>query len=155
MKTVVVNPEGTGVEIVTRTKKCDHLKQRKLLFKSNTWCHTDLRRTWRPVGFQACHWTRRNQTCGAQMSRALKLGIVSVLLGSSKGCGTCNYCTTGRETLCRTVKNAGYSVDGGMAEQYPVTVDYAVKVPGLDPASFFYYVCRYLQLTRSHQRAQS
>ena len=47
----------------------------------------------------------------------------------------CEYCTTGRETLCRTVKNAGYSVDGGMAEQCIVTADYAVKVPeGLDPA---------------------
>ena len=33
-----------------------------------------------------------------------------------EGCGHCEYCTTGRETLCRSVKNAGYSVDGGMSD---------------------------------------
>ena len=48
----------------------------------------------------------------------------------------------GRETLCRTVKNAGYSVDGGMAEQCIVTADYAVKVPeGLDPAQASSITC--------------
>ena len=51
-----------------------------------------------------------------------------------EGCGHCEYCTTGRETLCREVKNAGYTADGGMAQQCIVTADYAVKVPeGLDP----------------------
>ena len=33
-----------------------------------------------------------------------------------EGCGHCEYCTSGRETLYRSVKNAGYSVDGGMVE---------------------------------------
>ena len=46
-----------------------------------------------------------------------------------ESCGRCEYCTTGRETLCRSVKNAGYTVDGAMAEQVIVTADYAVKVP--------------------------
>ncbi|MDN8760689.1 alcohol dehydrogenase catalytic domain-containing protein, partial [Staphylococcus aureus] len=51
-----------------------------------------------------------------------------------ESCGHCEYCTTGRETLCRDVKNAGYTVDGAMAEQVIVTADYAVKVPeNLDP----------------------
>ena len=59
-----------------------------------------------------------------------------------EGCGRCEYCTTGRETLCRTVKNAGYSVDGGMAESCIVTADYAVKVPeGLDPAQASSITC--------------
>lgn len=50
------------------------------------------------------------------------------------GCGVCEYCVSGRETFCREVKNAGYSVDGAMAEQCIVKADYAVKVPdGLDP----------------------
>ncbi len=39
-------------------------------------------------------------------------------------------------------KNAGYSVDGGMAEQCIVTADYAVKVPeGLDPAQASSITC--------------
>ncbi len=28
-----------------------------------------------------------------------------------EGCGHCEYCNSGNETLCRSVKNAGYSVD--------------------------------------------
>lgn len=51
-----------------------------------------------------------------------------------EGCGVCEYCISGRETFCRSVKNAGYSVDGAMAEQCIVKAEYAVKVPdGLDP----------------------
>lgn len=51
-----------------------------------------------------------------------------------EGCGHCEYCVSGNETFCREVKNAGYSVDGGMAEEAIVVADYAVKVPdGLDP----------------------
>lgn len=57
-------------------------------------------------------------------------------------CGHCEYCTTGRETLCRDVKNAGYTVDGAMAEQVIVTADYAVKVPeNLDPAAASSITC--------------
>nr|WP_314266990.1 alcohol dehydrogenase AdhP [uncultured Moellerella sp.] len=51
-----------------------------------------------------------------------------------EGCGSCEYCVSGRETFCRQVKNAGFSVDGAMAEQCIVKANYAVKVPtGLDP----------------------
>ncbi|WP_347862836.1 alcohol dehydrogenase AdhP [Salimicrobium sp. PL1-032A] len=59
-----------------------------------------------------------------------------------QACGSCEYCTTGRETFCRHVQNAGYSVDGGMAEQCIVAADYAVKVPeGLDPAKASSITC--------------
>ena len=59
-----------------------------------------------------------------------------------EGCGHCEYCTTGRETLCRSVKNAGYSVDGGMSDYALVTADYAVKVPeGLNPAQASSITC--------------
>ncbi|MDU4412003.1 MAG: alcohol dehydrogenase AdhP, partial [Streptococcus sp.] len=59
-----------------------------------------------------------------------------------EGCGYCEYCTTGRETLCRSVKNAGYSVDGGMSDYALVTADYAVKVPeGLNPAQASSITC--------------
>ena len=51
-----------------------------------------------------------------------------------RGCGHCEYCTTGRETLCRNVENSGFNVDGAMAEECIVPADYAVKVPNeLDP----------------------
>jgi propanol-preferring alcohol dehydrogenase len=31
-------------------------------------------------------------------------------------CGTCNYCTTGRENLCDNARFTGYDIDGGYAE---------------------------------------
>lgn len=72
----------------------------------------------------------------------LKVGDRVSVAWFFEGCGTCEYCTTGRETLCRSVKNAGYSVDGGMAQECIVTADYAVKVPeGLDPAQASSITC--------------
>ncbi|MBY7142048.1 alcohol dehydrogenase AdhP [Virgibacillus sp. NKC19-3] len=65
----------------------------------------------------------------------LKIGDRVSIAWFYQACGTCEYCTTGRETFCRSIKNAGFSVDGAMAEQCVVAADYAVKVPdGLDPA---------------------
>lgn len=64
----------------------------------------------------------------------LKVGDRVSIAWFYEGCGVCEYCVSGRETFCRDVKNAGYSVDGAMAEQCIVRADYAVKVPeGLDP----------------------
>lgn len=64
---------------------------------------------------------------------SLKVGDRVSIAWFYEGCGVCEYCITGKETFCRSVKNAGYTVDGGMAEQCIVKADYAVKVPeGLD-----------------------
>lgn len=78
---------------------------------------------------------------GVGIVRAVANDVTSVRVGDRvsiawfyEGCGVCEYCVSGRETFCRKVKNAGYSVDGAMAEQCIVKADYAVKVPdGLDP----------------------
>lgn len=57
-------------------------------------------------------------------------------------CGSCEYCVSGRETFCRSVLNAGYTADGGMATHCIVDADYAVKVPdGLDPAQASSITC--------------
>jgi alcohol dehydrogenase, propanol-preferring len=34
-------------------------------------------------------------------------------------CGDCEFCTSGRETLCEAQRNSGYSVNGGYAEFMP------------------------------------
>jgi propanol-preferring alcohol dehydrogenase len=44
-------------------------------------------------------------------------------------CGHCEYCLSGRETLCLNQENAGYSVDGGYAEYCVAAADYVVKIP--------------------------
>ncbi|WP_257945048.1 alcohol dehydrogenase catalytic domain-containing protein, partial [Klebsiella pneumoniae] len=67
---------------------------------------------------------------------SLKPGDRASVAWFFEGCGHCDYCNSGNETLCRSVKNAGYTVDGGMAEECIVTANYAVKVPdGLDSAA--------------------
>lgn len=78
----------------------------------------------------------------AEDVESLKIGDHVSIAWMFESCGRCEYCTTGRETLCRSVKNAGYTVDGAMAEQVIVTADYAVKVPEkLDPAAASSITC--------------
>ncbi|MER2063773.1 MAG: alcohol dehydrogenase AdhP [Alkalibacterium sp.] len=73
---------------------------------------------------------------------SLKIGDRVSIAWFFEGCGHCEYCINGKETLCREVKNAGYTVDGAMAEECIVTADYAVKVPeGLDPAAASSITC--------------
>lgn len=73
---------------------------------------------------------------------SLKVGDRASVAWFFEGCGHCEYCVTGRETLCREVKNAGYTADGGMAQETIVTADYAVKVPdGLDSAAASSITC--------------
>lgn len=88
---------------------------------------------------------------------SLKVGDRVSIAWMFESCGHCEYCTTGRETLCRDVKNAGYTVDGAMAEQVIVTADYAVKVPdNLDPAAASSLTCAgvttYKAVKESHIR---
>ena len=73
---------------------------------------------------------------------SLKPGDRASVAWFFEGCGHCDYCNSGNETLCRSVKNAGYSVDGGMAEECIVTANYSVKVPdGLDSAAASSITC--------------
>src|SRR5476651_2042591 len=49
-------------------------------------------------------------------------------------CGTCDYCVSGRETLCLEQQNMGYSFDGAFGEYATAYARYVVKVPaGIDP----------------------
>ena len=49
-------------------------------------------------------------------------------------CGNCDYCVSGRETLCLSQENMGYSIDGGFGEFATAYARYSVKVPaGVDP----------------------
>jgi propanol-preferring alcohol dehydrogenase len=73
---------------------------------------------------------------------ALKVGDRVSIAWFYGGCGHCEYCLTGRETLCRNVRNSGFTVDGAMAQQVIVDANYAVKVPdGLDPVQATSLTC--------------
>lgn len=89
---------------------------------------------------------------------SLKVGDRASVAWFFKGCGYCEYCVTGRETLCRSVKNAGYTADGGMAQEVIVVADYAVKVPeGLDSAPASSITCAgvtcYKAIKETHLKA--
>ena len=75
--------------------------------------------------------------------KSLKVGDRVSVAWFFEGCGTfANTVQLAVKLFAVTVKNAGYSVDGGMAEQCIVTADYAVKVPdGLDPAQASSITC--------------
>lgn len=64
--------------------------------------------------------------------RAIGRRVAIPWLGSA--CGRCRYCVSGRETLCESQINSGYSVDGAWAEYAVVDERFAVPVPdGIPP----------------------
>ncbi len=138
MRAIVVTPEQ-GTEIVK--KKLRPLKSGEALLKMICCgvCHTDLHVKNADFG-DVSGRILGHEGIGEVVEVAddvtsLKVGDRSSVAWFFEGCGHCEYCTTGRETLCREVKNSGYTVDGGMAEYCIVTADYSVKVPdGLDSA---------------------
>ncbi|GGK24173.1 zinc-dependent alcohol dehydrogenase [Caldalkalibacillus thermarum] len=78
---------------------------------------------------------------GVGVVEAVGEGVTSIKAGDRVGipwlysaCGECDYCLTGRETLCPHQLNAGYSVDGGYAEYCKAPAAYVAKIP--DELSF-------------------
>jgi alcohol dehydrogenase, propanol-preferring len=76
-------------------------------------------------------------------------GVKSLKVGDRVGipwlfsaCGECEYCLSGRETLCLDQENGGYSVDGGYAEYCKAPADYVARIPeGLDPVEVAPILC--------------
>ena len=67
---------------------------------------------------------------------ALGAGVESFEVGQRVGvpwlgfsCGTCGYCTTGRENLCGEARYTGYQIDGGYAEHCLADARYAFALP--------------------------
>ncbi|WP_277294325.1 alcohol dehydrogenase AdhP [Streptococcus hyointestinalis] len=146
MKAVVVNPDSTGVEIVDHEMPEIGYGEALVKVEYCGVCHTDLHVAHGDFGKVPGRILGHE---GIGIVEKLGDGVTSLKVGDRvsiawffEGCGYCEYCTTGRETLCRSVKNAGYNVDGGMSEYAVVTADYAVKVPeGLDPAQASSITC--------------
>ena len=147
MRAVVVNQASTGVEVVEHEKPAvvGH-GQALVKLEYCGVCHTDLHVAHGDFG-QVPGRILGHEGIGiveevGEGVETLKKGDRVSIAWFFEGCGYCEYCTTGRETLCRSVKNAGYSVDGGMSDYALVTADYAVKVPeGLNPAQASSITC--------------
>lgn len=145
MKAAVVNKDRS-VDVVEKQLRALEYGEALLKMDCCGVCHTDLHvkngdfgdRTGVVLGHE-----------GVGVVKELGPGVTSLKVGDRasvawffKGCGHCEYCTTGNETLCREVINAGFTADGGMAEECIVVADYAVKVPdGLDSAAASSVTC--------------
>jgi propanol-preferring alcohol dehydrogenase len=72
---------------------------------------------------------------------AIGRGVTGFEIGDRVGvpwlhsaCGECEYCASGRETLCATQQNTGYTVNGGYAEFMLAHARFVGRIPeGLDP----------------------
>lgn len=67
---------------------------------------------------------------------ALGAGVETFEIGQRVGvpwlgfsCGTCGFCTTGRENLCGEARYTGYQIDGGYAEHCLADARYAFALP--------------------------
>jgi propanol-preferring alcohol dehydrogenase len=73
---------------------------------------------------------------GAGYVSAVGPGVSHVKVGDCVGvpwlhraCGVCEYCTSGRETLCESQLNTGYSVNGTFAEYVVADADFVARIP--------------------------
>ncbi len=147
MRAVVVNESGSGdVEVVERELRPLEYGEALVEVEYCGVCHTDLHvaagdygeKPGRVLGHEGIGLVKEV----ADGVKNLKVGDRVSIAWLFQSCGSCEYCTTGRETLCRSVVNAGYTADGGMATYCIVNADYAVKVPdGLDPAQASSITC--------------
>ena len=145
MKAAVVNSHHTVDVVEKQLRRLEH-GEALLQMECCGVCHTDLH-------VKNGHFGDKTGVIlgheGVGVVKEVGPGVTSLKVGDRasvawffQGCGHCEYCTSGNETLCRNVKNAGYSVDGGMAEECIVVADYAVKVPdGLDSAAASSVTC--------------
>ena len=71
---------------------------------------------------------------GSNVSNHLKKGDVVGIPWIQRTCLHCEYCLTGRETLCNNQRNSGFTIDGCFAEYSLMDANFAVKLPnGMDP----------------------
>ncbi|HZY93699.1 MAG TPA: zinc-binding dehydrogenase [Candidatus Bathyarchaeia archaeon] len=67
----------------------------------------------------------------AQVGRLAKDNVgQKVLLAPGISCGLCEYCSTGRDSLCESYKIIGYETQGGYAEYVTVPARNVLAIPG-------------------------
>ncbi|MFF4656089.1 zinc-dependent alcohol dehydrogenase [Streptomyces sp. NPDC001381] len=135
MKAAVVTDFGKALEIQDLPVPEPGPGQVLVRMEASGLCHTDIhaaRGDWpvkpRPPFIPGHEGIGPVRAVGPGVSEDLVGKRVAVpWLGSS--CGTCRYCVSGWETLCRSQVNSGYSVDGCYAEYTVANAGAVVRVP--------------------------
>jgi propanol-preferring alcohol dehydrogenase len=79
-----------------------------------------------------------------------------VFLGFKKSCLHCEYCLTGRQSLCGDQTNSGFSIDGCFAEYTLMDANFAVKFPeGMDPLTSAPLYCAGVTVYKALKVSQS
>jgi propanol-preferring alcohol dehydrogenase len=135
MKAAVVRAFGEPLVIEERPEPEPGPGQVRIRVEASGLCHTDIhaaRGDW-PIKpsppFVPGHE-------GVGLVEALGDDVTHLALGQrvaapwlGRACGRCEYCLSGRETLCEQQINTGYGCDGGYAEKMLAWADFAQPVP--------------------------
>ncbi|OFS19219.1 alcohol dehydrogenase AdhP [Corynebacterium sp. HMSC04H06] len=71
-------------------------------------------------------------------------------------CGTCEYCRTGRETLCNEAEYGGYTVDGSFGQYMLVDTRYCARIPeGADPIEVAPILCAGVTVYKGLKEAET
>ena len=135
MKAAVVSEFNKGLDVQDVPKPKPGPGQALVKIEACGVCHTDL---------HAAHgdWPVKPKLPlipgheGVGVVEEVGEGVTAVKIGDRVGipwlysaCGECDYCLSGRETLCLDQENGGYSVDGAYAEYCLAAADYVAKIP--------------------------
>jgi alcohol dehydrogenase, propanol-preferring len=140
MRASVVTEFTSPLQIIETEVPAPAADQILVRIKASGLCHTDIhaaRGDW-PVR-PTLPFTPGHE--GVGIVEAVGPGVTEHAVGDrvalpwlGYACGTCDYCVSGRETLCASQRNTGYSIDGAHAEYAVASARYAVAVPeGIDP----------------------
>lgn len=66
---------------------------------------------------------------GKNVKTELKIGDRVGIAWLYSGCGSCEYCTTGRETFCPRQENTGYTVNGCFSTHVIANAKFVIKIP--------------------------
>ncbi|ARJ40466.1 zinc-dependent alcohol dehydrogenase [Sporosarcina ureae] len=135
MKAAIVKEFQTKLQIENTQKPTPGVGQALVKLEACGVCHTDLHAIngdW-PVKPKLPLIPGHE---GVGIVEAIGPNVTSVQVGDRVGipwlysaCGECDYCLQGKETLCHSQENGGYSVDGGYAEYCLAAADYVAKIP--------------------------
>lgn len=139
MRAAVVTEFGAPLDIAEVDLPVPGFGEALVKLETSGVCHTDLHAAqgdW-PVK-PTPPFIPGHEGCGTVV--AVGNGVTDLKVGDRVGnawlwstCGRCEYCRTGRETLCESQKNGGYSVNGSFGGFMLVDAAYATRLPdGVD-----------------------
>ena len=140
MKAAVVTQLGQPLEMQDRPIPEPSMDQVLVRIEASGLCHTDIHAAhgdWpvkpSPPFVPGHEGVGIVEKLGSRVTEH-QLGDRVAIPWLGHACGQCRYCVDGRETLCESQQNSGYSIDGAFAEYAVVDARYAVTVPaGVEP----------------------